>query len=78
MNAADLLVACLEREGVEHVFGLPGEETEDLLFSIADSEIEFVPVRHEQGAAFKADVHAGLAGEPACVSRRSGPARRTC
>ena len=52
MKASDLLVACLEREGVEHVFGLPGEEMEDLLFSLRDSAVVFVPTRHEQGAAF--------------------------
>ncbi|MWV65525.1 acetolactate synthase large subunit [Halorubrum sp. JWXQ-INN 858] len=63
MNASDLLVACLEGEGVEYVFGVPGEETEDLLFSIRDSSIEFIPVRHEQGAAFMANVHGRLTGE---------------
>jgi len=73
MNAADLLVACLEREGVEHVFGLPGEETEDLLFSLSASDIEFVPVRHEQGAAFMADVHGRLTGEAGVCLSTLGP-----
>ena len=73
MNAADLLVACLEREGVEHVFGLPGEETEDLLFGLADSDITFVPVRHEQGAAFMADVHGRLTGEAGVCLSTLGP-----
>ena len=73
MNAADLLVTCLEREGVEHVFGLPGEETEDLLFSLADSAVEFVPVRHEQGAAFMADVHGRLTGEAGVCLSTLGP-----
>lgn len=47
MKASDLLVECLEAEGVEHVFGLPGEEMEDPLFSLRDSSVAFVPTRHE-------------------------------
>ncbi|MFC6765284.1 thiamine pyrophosphate-binding protein, partial [Natrinema soli] len=62
-TAADLLVRCLEAEGVERVFGVPGEEIEDLLFSLRESPIRFVPTRHEQGAAFMADVHGRLTGE---------------
>ena len=73
MKASDLLVACLEREGVEHVFGLPGEEMEDLLFSLRDSEVTFVPVRHEQGAAFMADVHGRLTGEAGVCLATLGP-----
>lgn len=57
MKASDLLVNCLETEGVEYVFGLPGEELEDLLFSLGDSNVQFIPTRHEQGSAFRADVH---------------------
>ena len=72
-TAADLLVDCLEVEGVEHVFGLPGEELEDLLFSLRDSSIEFVPVRHEQGAAFMADVHGRLTGEAGVCLGTLGP-----
>ena len=72
-NAADLLVACLETEGVEHVFGVPGEELEDLLFAIRDSKIEFVPVRHEQGAAFMADVHGRLTGDAGVCLSTLGP-----
>jgi len=69
MNAAELLVACLEREGVDHAFGVPGEEMEALLFALRDSDVQFVPVRHEQGAAFVADVHGRLTGEAGvCVS----------
>jgi acetolactate synthase-1/2/3 large subunit len=59
MNTADVLVAGMEREGVEYVFGIPGEENEALLFALRDSDITFVPTRHEQGAAFMADVWAG-------------------
>ena len=73
MKASDLLVACLEREGVEHVFGLPGEEMEDLLFSLRGSSVTFVPVRHEQGAAFMADVHGRLTGEAGVCLATLGP-----
>jgi len=73
MKVSDLLVRCLEREGVDHVFGLPGEEMEDLLFSLRDSSIEFVPVRHEQGAAFMADVHGRLTGEAGVCLSTLGP-----
>ncbi len=73
MKVSDLLVLCLEREGVEHVFGLPGEEMEDLLFSLRDSEITFVPVRHEQGAAFMADVHGRLTGDAGVCLATLGP-----
>jgi len=73
MKVSDLLVSCLEREGVEHVFGLPGEEMEDLLFSLRDSEITFVPVRHEQGAAFMADVHGRLTGDAGVCLATLGP-----
>jgi acetolactate synthase-1/2/3 large subunit len=73
MKVSDLLVACLEREGVEYVFGLPGEEMEDLLFSLRDSSITFVPVRHEQGAAFMADVHGRLTGDAGVCLATLGP-----
>lgn len=73
VTAADLLVESLEAEGVEHVFGLPGEELEDLLFSLRESDITFVPVRHEQGAAFMADVHGRLTGEAGVCLSTLGP-----
>jgi acetolactate synthase-1/2/3 large subunit len=59
-KAADLFVECLEAEGVEHVFGIPGEETLDLNASLDDSSITFVPVRHEQGGAYMADMYGRL------------------
>ena len=59
-NAADLFVECLEAEGCEYVFGIPGEETLDLNRALADSSIEFVPVRHEQGGAYMADMYGRL------------------
>lgn len=61
MKASDLFIKCSETEGVEYIFGLPGEETNDLMVSIANSsKIKFVLTRHEQGAAFMADVYGRL------------------
>jgi acetolactate synthase I/II/III large subunit len=59
-KASDLFVECLEAEGVSHVFGIPGEETLDLNESLEDSSITFVPVRHEQGGAYMADMYGRL------------------
>jgi acetolactate synthase I/II/III large subunit len=59
-NAADLFVDCLQAEGCRYVFGIPGEETLDLNRALADSPIEFVPVRHEQGGAYMADMYGRL------------------
>ncbi|MEK6867599.1 MAG: thiamine pyrophosphate-binding protein, partial [Nanoarchaeota archaeon] len=73
MKVSDLIVKCLETEGVKYVFGLPGEETEDLLFSLANSTITFVPTRHEQGAAFMADVYGRLTGKAGVCLATLGP-----
>jgi acetolactate synthase I/II/III large subunit len=59
-KASDLFVECLEVEGVEYVFGIPGEETLDLNESLANSSIAFIPVRHEQGGAYMADMYGRL------------------
>src|SRR3954464_12105289 len=59
-KASDLFVQCLEAEGVEYVFGIPGEETLDLNESLERSSIDFVPVRHEQGGAYIADIYGRL------------------
>ena len=59
-KASDLFVECLEAEGVRYVFGIPGEETLDLNESLEASSIEFVPVRHEQGGAYMADMYGRL------------------
>jgi acetolactate synthase-1/2/3 large subunit len=59
-KASDLFVECLEAEGVRYVFGIPGEETLDLNESLEDSSIAFVPVRHEQGGAYMADMYGRL------------------
>ncbi|HLR90450.1 MAG TPA: acetolactate synthase large subunit [Balneolaceae bacterium] len=73
MNVAELLVQCLETEGVTHIFGVPGEENEDLLFAIEPSSIEFVPCRHEQGAAFIANVWGRLTGRAGVCLGTLGP-----
>jgi acetolactate synthase-1/2/3 large subunit len=73
MKVAELFVKCLENEGVRYVFGVPGEENEDLLFALADSTINFVPTRHEQGAAFMADVWGRLTGKAGVCLSTLGP-----
>ncbi len=62
MNAAEQFVKCLESEGVRYIFGVPGEENEALLFALEHSSIRFIPCRHEQGAAFIANVWGRLTG----------------
>ena len=49
MKASDLFVKCLEQEGVERIFGVPGEENADFMISLEDSPVEFILCRHEQG-----------------------------
>ncbi|MBI4342446.1 MAG: acetolactate synthase large subunit [Candidatus Omnitrophica bacterium] len=73
MTVAELFVKCLENEGVRYVFGLPGEETEDLLFALERSSIRFIPTRHEQGAAFMADVWGRLSGRAGVCLATLGP-----
>lgn len=73
MKVSDKFVQCLENEGVEYVFGVPGEENEDLLFSLDDSDITFVPTRHEQGAAFIANVWGRLTGKAGVCLSTLGP-----
>jgi len=73
MNTAELLVECLENEGVEYIFGVPGEENEDFLFAIENSSIVFVPTRHEQGAAFMADVWGRITGSAGVCLATLGP-----
>ena len=72
-RASDVFVDCLEAEGVRYVFGIPGEETLDLNESLADSSIEFVPVRHEQGGAYMADVYGRLTGRAGVCLGTLGP-----
>lgn len=74
MKASDLMIHCLETEGVEYVFGVPGEENADFLISLEQSEkIRFVICRHEQGAAFMAEVYGRLTGNPAVCLSTLGP-----
>ncbi len=73
MTVSELLVRCLEAEGVTHIFGVPGEENEDLLFALDGSGIRFVPCRHEQGAAFIANVWGRLSGKPGVCLSTLGP-----
>lgn len=74
MKASDLLVRCLEDEGIAYIFGVPGEENADFMLSLEESEsIRFVLTRHEQGAAFMAEVYGRLTGEPACCLGTLGP-----
>lgn len=73
MSVADLFVNCLENEGICCVFGLPGEENEDLLFSLEESPIQFIPTRHEQGAAFMANVWGRLTGQAGVCLSTLGP-----
>jgi acetolactate synthase-1/2/3 large subunit len=73
-TAAELFVRCLENEGVQYVFGIPGEETLDLNDAIDRSEtVSFVPVRHEQGAAFMADAYGRLTGRAGVCLGTLGP-----
>src|SRR5690625_4114973 len=73
MNSAELFVKCLETEGVTHIFGVPGEENEAFLFALDASSIEFVPCRHEQGAAFIANVWGRLTGNAGVCLSTLGP-----
>lgn len=73
MNTAELLVRCLENEGVEYVFGLPGEENLHVLQALKHSSIQFITTRHEQGAAFMADVYGRLTGKAGVCLSTLGP-----
>ncbi|MEO2003432.1 MAG: acetolactate synthase large subunit [Candidatus Poribacteria bacterium] len=73
MKVSDLLVRCLEAEGVDTIFGVPGEENADVMMSLLDSSIEFVVCRHEQAAAFMADMHGRLTGRPGVCLATLGP-----
>ncbi|HZE05012.1 MAG TPA: acetolactate synthase large subunit, partial [Solirubrobacteraceae bacterium] len=72
-KASDVFVQCLEAEGVQYVFGIPGEETLDLNESLSDSSIQFVPVRHEQGGAYMADAYGRLTGRAGVCLGTLGP-----
>ena len=74
MKASDLLVKCLEEEGIEYIFGVPGEENADFMISLEQSgKIKFILTRHEQGAAFMAEIYGRLTGNPAGCLGTLGP-----
>lgn len=73
LNTAELLIRCLENEGVEYIFGLPGEENLHLLEALKHSPIQFITTRHEQGAAFMADVYGRLTGKAGVCLSTLGP-----
>jgi len=73
MKAAELLVRCLENEEVDFIFGLPGEENIDVMDALLDSRMRFITTRHEQGAAFMADVYGRLTGKAGVCLSTLGP-----
>jgi acetolactate synthase I/II/III large subunit len=73
MKAAELFVKCLENEGVEYIFGVPGEENIDVMDALLESPIRFLTTRHEQGAAFMADVYGRLTGRAGVCIGTLGP-----
>src|SRR5689334_2396562 len=72
-KGSDLLVAALENEGVERIFGVPGEENLDVVESLRSSKIELVLTRHEQSAAFMAATYGRLTGNPGVCITTLGP-----
>ena len=72
-TAAEVLVKCLEKEGVEYVFGIPGEENLDMMNALKKSNIRVIVVRHEQGAAFMADMYGRLTGKAGVCFSTLGP-----
>jgi acetolactate synthase-1/2/3 large subunit len=73
IKGSDLLVAALENEGVDRIFGVPGEENLDVLDSLRRSRIQLVVTRHEQAAAFMAATHGRLTGRPGLCITTLGP-----
>src|SRR3954471_1941665 len=72
-TAAEVLVRCLENEGVEYIYGIPGEENIDVMDALLSSTIKFVTCHHEQGAAFMADVYGRLTGKAGVCMSTLGP-----
>lgn len=73
MKASDLLVQALENEGVEYIFGIPGEENLDFLESLRTSKIRLILTRHEQAAGFMAATYGRLTGKPGVCLSTLGP-----
>jgi len=72
-NVASLIVECLENEGVEFVFGLPGEENLHMIDALADSSIRFITTRDERGAARRSDTYGALTGRAGVCLATLGP-----
>jgi acetolactate synthase I/II/III large subunit len=72
-KGSDLLVAALENEGVDRIFGVPGEENLDVVESLRQSKIKLILTRHEQAAAFMAATHGRLTGRPGVCISTLGP-----
>src|SRR4051812_49522377 len=72
-KGSDLLVAALESEGVDRIFGVPGEENLDVVESLRGSKIQVVLTRHEQAAGFMAATHGRLTGRPGVCISTLGP-----
>src|ERR1700742_4528471 len=73
VKGSDLLVSALENEGVDRIFGIPGEENLDFVESLRKSSIELVLTRHEQAAAFMAATYGRLTGKPGVCLTTLGP-----
>lgn len=73
MKVAELLIKCLEEEGVDYIFGVPGEENIDIMDALLDSRIEFIVTRHETSAAFMAGTYGRLTGKPGVCLATLGP-----
>lgn len=73
MKAAELFIRSLENEGVDYIFGIPGEENLDVMDAVLDSTIQFITTRHEQGAAFMADVYGRMTGRAGVCIATLGP-----
>src|SRR5271157_5659030 len=72
-TVAQLMIRCLENEGVEYMFGIPGEENIRLVDATAGSKIRFILVRHEQAASFMADIYGRLTGKAGVCAATLGP-----
>ncbi len=72
-TTARLLVTCLENEGVQYIFGIPGEENIHFIDALRDSSIRYILTRHEQGASFMADIYGRLTGKAGVCSATLGP-----
>lgn len=72
-TGSKILVECLENEGVDYIFGIPGEQTTPVMEELRKSEIEFVTTRHEQGAAFMADIYSRVTGDTGVCLSTLGP-----